>query len=51
MLLKTRSRLYEFGVLSTQNKLFGNRNKANDQTQQYIQDEKQNSPTLFTRKL
>ena len=35
----------------TQNKLFGNENKANDHTQQLMKDEKQNSQNLLTRKL
>ena len=34
-----------------QNKLFGNENIANNYTQQFLLDEKQNSPNLFTRKL
>ena len=38
-------------TLSTQNKLFGNDNKVNNHTQQFILEEKQNSPNLFTRKL
>ena len=34
-----------------QNKLFGDKNNANDYTQQFIYNEKQNSPKLFTSKL
>ena len=42
------------GIESTKcaiTRLFGNKYKENDHTQQYIRDEKQNSPSLFTRKL
>ena len=34
----------------TRNELYGNENKTNDHTQQFIYDEKQNSPYLFTCK-
>ena len=44
--------IYILPTLYTQIKLFGNENKAKDHTQQflYLKDEKQNSPSLFTRK-
>ena len=35
----------------SQNKLFVNENKVNDHTQQFTQNEKQNSPNLSTKKL
>ena len=38
-------------TLSTQNKLFGNKNKVNNHKQHFIWDEKQNSSNLFKRKL
>ena len=37
-------------ILSTQNKLLGNENKANDHAQKFIKDKKQNSPNLFIKK-
>ena len=40
----------KFSLHYPQIKLFGNENKANDQPQQLIKDEKQNSPNPFTRR-
>ena len=37
-------------MLSTQNELFGDENKANDHTQQLIKYQTQHSPNVFTRK-